>query len=288
MLYLDNLLKKISEFILFGSVFIAACAVALCIETSLLLHLKLNPLSFYIFVFGATLVQYNFHYLVKKKAVKHSLRLAWSLKNKTTHKALIAAGILLIFASLFSFRLHHFIILVVLGAVSCLYSFPILPFTKKKRLKDFGLLKIIILALFWTVVTVWFPLSEQNVSGIAFYLIFLRRFIFIFLLCLLFDVRDVEIDKEEKISTLPVIIGIRNSYIICYILLLIFIFLSVVYFFYFSEMWQLTVMIISAGITFFVVDFTKKNHSDLVYLACVDGMMFLQAVLVIFAHKFSH
>ena len=119
--------KKISEIFLFGSIFISICAVAMCIETNLLLRLPLNNTTFYLFVFGATLVQYNLHYFFKTVAVAGSKRLAWSLKNRNMHKVFIAVGVTLILYSLFSFRLHHFIILLVLGAIAFLYSFPFLP-----------------------------------------------------------------------------------------------------------------------------------------------------------------
>ena len=215
------MLKKILDVILFGSLFISFCAVALCIETNILLHLKLNSVSFYLFVFGATLVQYNLHYLFKKSAVKYSERLAWSLKNKLTHKVLIWLGIALIIISLFSFQLHQFIILSVLGAIALLYSFPLLPFARKKRIKDYGLLKILTLALMWTLVTVWFPVDEANYS-FSYHLILIRRFIFIFILCLLFDIRDTEIDRAENISTLSVKLGVKRAYILCYTLLILF------------------------------------------------------------------
>ena len=255
----------------------------MCIETNLLLHLPLNNLPFYLFVFGATLVQYNLHYFFKTTAVINSKRLAWSLKNKSIHKFLIVFGLILITYSLFSFQLRHFIILLILGALAFLYSFPLLPFSNKKRIKDFGLLKIITLALLWTLVTVWFPVDQINVSGLSFQLIFIRRFIFIFILCLLFDIRDTEVDRKQNIATLAVKLGIKKSYLLCYLLLLIFIALSVIQFLYIPDWIQLSAMLLSAAATGFTIEQSKKNDSDVVYLACIDGMMFLQAALVIFA-----
>lgn len=268
---------------MFSSVFISACSVAMCIETCLLLHIRLNSISFYLFVFSATLVQYNLHYLVKESAVKNSQRLSWSFKNKFVHKILIGFGSVLIIISLFSFQLHHFIILIIFGAVAFLYSFPILPFYRQKRIKDFGLLKIITLALLWTLVTVWLPADGTIFSGISFQLIFLRRFIFIFILCLLFDIRDIEIDKAESIATLAVKLGLKRSYSLCYTLLIIFVVLCVAEFIYLSDTAQLISMLLSALATIITIQFSKKNNSDFVYLACVDGMMLLQALLVIFA-----
>ena len=275
------ILKKSIEFILFSSLFIACCAVGLCIETNLLLHVALNTPSFYLFVLGATLLQYNLHYYLKLNAIKGSLRMAWSLRNKTAHLVLITVGVILILISLFSFHLHHFIFLLILGIIAFLYSFPALPFTQRKRIKDFGLLKISTLALLWTLVTVWFPVDQISVNGLSFQLVFFRRFIFIFILCLLFDIRDVEVDFTENIRTMPVIIGIRSAYVLCYVLLAIFVLLTLVQFLYIHEKAQLFVMLISALATYFTIEYCKKNNSDFVYLACVDGMMLLQAVMVI-------
>ncbi len=273
-------IKKISEFTLFGSIFIAVCAVTLCIETNILLHLPLNTFSFYCFVFGATLSQYNLHYLVKKTAIQNSERLAWSLKNKVLHKILLATGISLILFSFLSFRLHHFIILAILGGIAFLYSFPVLPFVKKKRIKEYGFLKIVTLALLWTLVTVWFPVNNFSFEKNDFFFVLVKRFVFMFVLCLLFDIRDIEIDRKENIKTLAVLLGKRKSYYVTYLLLVLFLALSVTQFFYSGDAGILIPMIISAGATYFFIELTKKIHSDFIYLAGIDGMMLLQAILV--------
>jgi 4-hydroxybenzoate polyprenyltransferase len=282
------LIRKFSEVFLFGSIFISLCAVALCIETNLLLHLRLNNFSFYIFVFGATLVQYNLHYLFKTTAVANSGRLTWSLQNKGTYKFLIAIGTIFIIYGLFSFRLHHFIILLALGAIAFLYSFPFLPFPNKKRIKDYGLMKIVTLALLWTLITVWFPVDQTDLSEISFQLIFLRRYIFIFILCLLFDIRDTEIDRKENIATLSVKLGDIGSYFLCYVLLFIFVALSVIQYIYLPDKIQLVAMLISAAATVITIEYSKKNSSDIVYLAYIDGMMLFQALLVITGSVYFH
>ncbi|MEO8412170.1 MAG: UbiA family prenyltransferase [Ginsengibacter sp.] len=274
------IVKKIVAFILFSSIFIAACAVALCIQTNLLLHLPLNTVSFYCFVFGATLAQYNLHYLVKTTAVKNSQRLAWSLKNKTLHRILLVTGILLILFSFFSFRLHHFIILGILGVIAFLYSFPLLPIGRKKRIKDYGFMKIITLSLLWTLVTVWFPVVNLSFEKNIFALVFLERFVFMFVLCLVFDIRDIDIDGRENIHTIAVLLGKKNSYLLAYCSLLVFIILSALQFVYFGDKTLMMAMMLSASITFLTVGYTKKSNSDFVYLAGIDGMMLLQGTLV--------
>jgi 4-hydroxybenzoate polyprenyltransferase len=272
--------RKAWELILFGSIFIASCAVAFCMETNILLGLPLNHFSFYCFVFGATLVQYNLHYLVKTIAVKDSVRLAWSQRNKTVHFILLALGIILILFSFFSFHLKHFIVLLCLGCVAFLYSFPFLPFGKKRRIKDYGFLKIITLALLWTLVTVWFPVNSMPYDPYLFLFVFAKRFVFMFVLCLLFDVRDIEIDSKEKINTLAVMIGTKKAYSVSYLLLSVFVIFSFAQYFYLPQTGFLIAMLISAIVTYVTIEFTKKNNSDFIYLAGIDGMMLSQAMLI--------
>src|SRR5690606_14002425 len=99
-----------------------------------------------------------------------------------------------------SFHLEHFVILALLGCIAVLYSFPFLPFGKKRRIKDYGFLKIITLALLWTLVTVWFPANRWEIDHGLFTLVLAKRFVFMFVLCLMFDVRDIPIDSKEHIN----------------------------------------------------------------------------------------
>ena len=101
-----------------------------------------------------------------------------------------------------------------------------------------------------------------------------------FVLCLLFDIRDIEIDRRENINTIPVLLGKRESYFLAYIVLVVFIILSVLQFFYYDDKGVLIAMLLSALITFYTAELSKKTNSDFVYLAGIDGMMLLQASLV--------
>jgi 4-hydroxybenzoate polyprenyltransferase len=273
-------IKKLPEFILFSSIFIASCAVALCIETNILLGLPLNQISFYCFVFGATLAQYNLHYLVKTVAVDKSERLAWSQRNKSLHFILLIIGSLLILFSFFSFHLKHFIILICLGGISFLYSFPFLPFGRKKRIKDYGSLKILTITFLWTLVTVWFPVNSMSFDTGLFWLVFAKRFIFMFVLCLLFDMRDIEIDGKEKINTLAVKLGQKKSYLLAYFSLILFVAFCVAQYYYLPQTGYLFAMLISALATLMTIELTKKSNSDYVYLAGIDGMMLVQSGLI--------
>ena len=210
-------------------------------------------------IWGNT-AQYNLHYLVKTSAIKNSQRMVWSAKNRNLHRILLAAGIFLILFSLFSFHLHHFIILGILGVIAFLYSFPVIPIGKKKRIKDYGFMKIITLSLLWTLVTVWFPVVNLSFEKNIFALVFLKRFVFMFVLCLVFDIRDIEIDRKENIKTLAVILGKKKSYILAYISLVVFIFYRCFSSFYFADEGVLIAMLLSAANNiFYSRDLLKKQ-----------------------------
>jgi 4-hydroxybenzoate polyprenyltransferase len=171
----------------------------------------------------------------------------------------------------------------VVGIVTLLYSFPVLPFTNKKRIKDHGVLKIITLSIIWTIITVWFPVDQAYYTSTSFLLIFLRRFIFIFSLCIVFDIRDIEIDYKENIRTIPIIAGIKKAYNISFILLVMFVLLSLIQYMRLQNIKEFTAMSISAVTTFFIIKYTRKHGSDLAYIVCLDGMMLLQAMLIMIA-----
>lgn len=252
----------------------------MCMETNILLNLPFNAVGFYIFVFGATLVQYNLHYVSKTVAIDGSPRLHWSKHQKKTHYLLIAAGTLMIAYGLITFPLHHYVVLLILGVVGFIYSFPFIPVMgTRKRLKDFGLMKIVTLSLMWTLVTVWFPANQLSFDPQVFIFVFIKRFVFIFVLCLVFDIRDATVDATHGIRTLPVLFGIKHAYTLCYLLLLLLVLLNVAEYFITGNayLWAFIISIFATGA---VILYSQKNNSDITCLFGIDGMMLLQSLLV--------
>lgn len=272
------MLKKLFELVLFGSIFIGCCTVALCMQTNIVLGLPLNPPYFYVFVFGATLTQYNLHYVTKTSAIDGSRRLQWSLKNRKTHFLLLGIGVIMIIYSLFGFSLYHFGVLILLGGIAFFYSFPMLFLGK--RIKDFGILKILTLVLLWTLVTVWFPANRMGYDPAEFAFIFFRRFVFMFVLCLLFDIKDGPVDRLQGIRTLGVMLSKKSAHLLCYALLTLFVLMSLGHYLFAPGDGFFLAMLLSAIATGYIVYATRNNNSDVLYLAGVDGMMLLQFLLV--------
>jgi len=275
-----SLMKSVLRAFIYGAVFISLCTVALCMETSLLLRLPLNSFSFYLVVFSATLGQYNIHYYIKRDANPDSDRFFWSVQHRRIHLLLNVIGAIGLIIGVTHLKSKHFLALGIIAIITILYSFPLLPFKRKKRLKDFGLLKILTLSYVWTLITVWFPVINLTKITPDFMLVFMQRFIFMFALCLAFDIRDATSDRKNGIRTLPVSLGFRWSYIIINACLILFLVLSILHFRHTHQFMQLNAMIISALATYFMTEYAKTKNTDMIYLAGIDGMMMLQAILV--------
>ncbi len=273
-------MKSVFQTFIYGAVFISLCTVALCMETSFLLDLPFNSFFFYLVVFSATLGQYNIHYYIKRTANPDSDRFFWSINHKRIHLIFNLIGAIGLIIGLTGLQPKNFLVLGIIAVITILYSFPFLPFKYKKRLKDFGLIKILTLSYVWTLITVWFPMITLTTVTKNFELVFMQRFIFIFILCLAFDIRDVDSDKRERIHTLPVSIGRKWSYWLANVLLLLFVGLSFWQFKITGKLMQFNAMVASALVTYFVIDYSRKRNTDLFYLAVVDGMMMLQPILV--------
>lgn len=246
----------------------------------MLLGLPFNSFYFYLLVFSATLGQYNIHYYIKRDANPDSDRFFWSVQHKNIHLILNIIGAIGLIVGLFHLKPKNFIVLGIIAAITILYSFPFLPFKKKKRLKDFGLLKIFTLSYVWTLITVWFPVITLTKVTPDFQVIFIQRFVFMFILCLAFDIRDMESDSKSGIHTLPVMLGKKDCYQIINLSLVVFLIISLLHFRITLQFMQLMGMIISALVTYFVIEYAKTRNTDMMYLAGVDGMMLLQAVLI--------
>ncbi len=273
-------MKSVFKTFIYGAVFISLCTVALCMETSLLLGLPFNSFSFYLVVFSATLGQYNIHYYIKRTANVTSDRFFWSIQHKEIHLVFNLIGAIGLIVGLTGLKPKNFIVLGIIAIITILYSFPFLPFKHKKRLKDFGLLKIVTLSYVWTLITVWFPMITLTKVTKNFELVFVQRFVFIFILCLAFDIRDVVSDRKEGIHTVPVSIGRKWSYWLVNVLLVLYVGISFWQFRSTGRFMHFNAMVASVLVTYFVIDYSKKNHTDLFYLAAVDGMMMLQPILV--------
>jgi 4-hydroxybenzoate polyprenyltransferase len=209
------------EIILFASLWIALCAYAFCLESCLILQTSWPSLVVQLFVFVATLCHYNIHYLFRT-ADANSLRDRWTAQHRLWHAVnivmagAVAAGCLVWMSG------TEIAIVAVAALVSLLYSLPLLP--RGRRLKQFGVLKPFVLAAVWALITVWLPAHQAEPHLL--FLVMLRRFVFMLVLCLAFDIRDIRKDREQNVMTIPVRCGERFTYRLIDLSLILFVILA--------------------------------------------------------------
>ncbi len=252
-------------------------------STERLLLNDIPPLNsaLHLLVFSSTLLVYNAHYLIKKSTPELSDRFGWSQNHKMWHYILLALGAIGCGAAALQLSLSILFTCGILAALSFSYSIPLLPFKNKKRLKDFGWIKILVLTTVWTIVTSILPILYYKMNIADYPYEILMRFVFMFTLCVAFDIRDMQTDMDAGIATLPNMIGIKGSYRVMSISMISFIVLSCIQYMRYPSMLRLGAELIVAVAVKLVIDYARKKPSDRAYLGLVDGMMLLYAILVL-------
>lgn len=170
----------------------------------------------------------------------------------------------------------------ILGVFAFSYFLPSLP--RRRRLRDYGILKILVLTAVWTVATAVLPIVYTGVSITHYPFELLLRFVFVFALCVLFDIRDMELDSSRNIRTLPNRIGMKSAYNLVYISLVIFVALSVLQHMRYPHLGRLIAAVITAIVTALVTEYVRRHPGHKAFVAMTDGMMLFYSVLVLVAN----
>ncbi|HLS71431.1 MAG TPA: UbiA family prenyltransferase [Chitinophagaceae bacterium] len=275
---------RLFKFILYSSIFAATCVVGLTMATERLLLENYPPIfhPLHIFVFANTLIVYNIHYYSKKIPTNISDRAAWSQKNKRTHLVVLIIALLISLFSLFYLSMKIAIICAFLGLISFAYSLPLLPYGKKRKLKEYGILKIVLLSLVWTMVSVYLPIIYYEIAFSDYQLEFYMRFVFMFPLCAAFDIRDMHIDEKYNIKTLPNSLGIENTYKLIHVFIVLWVLLSLWQFLRIGALDRLIINLFFTVLMKIAIDYTRKKTSDIFYLFIIDGLMLFYSLFIIF------
>lgn len=229
--------------------------------------------SLHVLVFGSTLLVYNTPRIARMLMGQQARRpyAAWY------YVLFIVGGILSVLA-LLHMPGQVVITSCALGLFAFAYFLPLLP--RKKRLRDFGWLKISVLAGVWTMATSVLPVLYTGGDITEYPLEILLRLLFIFSLCIIFDIRDMQKDQRDNIHTLPQKVGIVNSYRLIDFMLLLFVVVSVIQYSRFHDDARLVGALLTAVCTRVVAAYLRRAPSDRAYLLLADGVMILYAMLV--------
>lgn len=282
---MKNLIRKFINLVLYSNLWIALCAVALVLQTELIFLGRLQWSNYAAFVFVSTLFVYALHRVVglEKVAAFQQKGRFLIISNFKSHIAVYAAvaglGVLYFFLQIAWWAQ---VALVIPGILSLGYVLPI--FGSKRRLRDFDFIKIFLIAIVWSWVTVLIPAIYCG-QGFSLNVLLMtaERATFIFALTLPFDIRDLKIDQHMGVQTIPAVMGKKNAKLLAtssLALMLILVQLNLNNGFY-SNL-SLLPFLFSASVAASFIYLTDDQRHDYFYTAGVDGMMILQALLVYF------
>lgn len=205
-----RVLKTVFDFYINSSIHVALAIVSMACITYLEFDISIdsNLLSFIGF---ASITGYNFVKYFGLAKFHHR-----SLSNKL--KAIQVFSLICFLAMcyfLLQLNTASFIAILIFGAVTFLYAIPLLPnrffVDKKKKLRSISGLKIYIIALVWSGVTVCLPLINSDFEmDDDVVLSAVQRFIFVIILMLPFEIRDLNYDSL-KLATIPQRIGVQQT-----------------------------------------------------------------------------
>jgi len=202
-------LKRVFDFYINSSIHVALAVCSLVWITLLEFDQEAN-FKLLLFVFFATVTGYNFVKYFGLAKFHHRSLATW-LKYIQIFSFLCFLGL-----TYFTFQLNikTLYVLVGLGVITFFYAIPFLPkkyLLNKGNLRAISGLKIYVIAFVWAITTVIIPLVESDHQIVNDVLITaLQRFIFVLVVMLPFEIRDMRYDSL-KLSTIPQRIGIRKT-----------------------------------------------------------------------------
>jgi len=197
--------KKIVDFYIFSNIHVALACFSLTKLSLLYWQNNANTVPF--FVFFATVTSYNYIRLMRKKYIKSWLSL-WLQNNKSALFLLSALSLLGVSFFAINLTLKAILVLLPFTFLTVLYVLP-KRISQSLNLRNLPALKIFIIALSWAGITVLFPLMQFNIFSEKVLYLFLQRFLFVVVLTLPFDIRDMPYDSKNLL-TLPHLLGLRN------------------------------------------------------------------------------
>lgn len=304
--------RKLAHFIFFGNYFYGCCTVALAIEANVQQNLPLNSFYFYVLLFCATVLFYTYAYIQEKNAVviKEKVpahlnkRSRWYYENRALIKKLqllfiIVGAVLGIWLAVKYFD-RLFIItplqiagLIFTGLIAFAYYGISLGSTFKINTRRTGWFKPFAIGLVWATAVTYVPVLwyqvEQNVqysfSSINLWF-FIKNFMYISLLAVMFDIKDYAADHNRKLKTFVVHMGLYKTIFLIIIPLTIVGFLSLITFAVLMHFHALRIIINSIPFILLIIVALsmKRRKSILYYLVVIDGLMLVKALCGITAY----
>lgn len=294
-----KILQEAFKTLIFSRIWVALCVLGYTQASFLFFYNDTEIYSYSIMLMLAGYLLYVLpfiYYSLKGVKKTYNNRQKW-IQNHLL-RFYITGAIVTIILGVFAYT-HLFIFLTMalfgsgVGLVTVLYELPLIPYKGRfVALREWGFLKPIILAFVWWYLgaygvakgwanDIWG--TADNIITFNGWVILALQFVFMLILCVLFDVRDYHIDAVRKISTWPVKWGIKKTHHILIVMSLLSIAIS----------WFIDIDLylkLANTLTFLILILFSSGKIKTTYWwfydLAVDGMMLVQWALLLAMYYF--
>ena len=292
------MLKRFANFIFYGNYFYGCCTVALAAEASLQQQLPLNSIYFYLLLYFGTILFYTYAYIQEGSTGGSNKRSNWYVKNlqlvKRTQLLLLtgcaALSIYLLvrnFHGLRNITITQTLLPALTGFTALSYYGIPLGIQATFNLRKTGWFKPFAIGLVWATAVTYIPILWHEVEQDTLYhfsafnaWFFVKNFMYISLLAILFDIKDYATDHNKQLKTFVVRFGLRKTIFYVIIPLTIIGFISFIIFASLLHFHFLRIIINSIPFILLVLVAWSmhRRKSILYYLVVIDGLMLVKAL----------
>jgi uncharacterized membrane protein len=299
--------NRIIRLIFFGNYFYAICGVALSIEGTLQQKYPLSSPLYFVLAFSAIVVYYTKAYIMTEVSDDiANLRSMWYARNKKlmNRTQLFFLAVLVVTGLYFLVTRWHNVMnmtslewfsIVIFPIVSALYYGVNDKRLGNYSLRNVGWLKPFIIGYTWAGLVTVYPIlfycidhgEHYHISFTGWFL-FIKNFMFITILCIMFDVKDYAMDYNQQLKTVVIKLGLRRTIFyfiipLCVVGLASFLIYATAQHFSAMKIFLNTLpflAIIAVAYSMY------RRKSIFYYLMVIDGLMLFKALCGIVAMKY--
>jgi hypothetical protein len=294
-------IKKLLDWkglLLWSNQFYGICAASLCIASSMYIFHRPPTFCIIAFVYLSTLLYYTHAYLRETKEGLYNDRTEWYQRFKgylLVRQVVLTVTILWLI--IFKLHLFSWLFQVGIGVQAVLYFSAILSFSyyfpgkyfpRLVVIRAWGIFKSWTIAWVWAIACCFTPTilmlqtgAQLAISPFQWLAYFIKQLLYILLLAILFDIKDLIRDKEEMVNTIVLKYGVPYTLNKLAIPLLLFYYgLSVLLFFLHQEsLYYLCGQTVLVLITFMVIRMIQHIKSIHYNMLLIDGLMLLKGLI---------
>ena len=284
------MLVQAFRFLVFSNIYVSLCAMTFTAKTALLLYGNNGSRKVNVLVFFATLFLYCFHRLFHRSKMiaeeRNEERHHWADEHKLVFYGITISSFIAAAVLMFYMPIRVWLILIPVGVLGLGYSLPFIP-TKSgwKRLRDLSWTKALWIAIAYGWLTTFIPVVyHSTIADILkpdVLLVFARSCLFVFVLVIPFDIRDMPHDASNGVKSLPVLVGVDNAIKIALGVLAVF-FLLVLIQYYYCNLQEIAAcaLCISALEVCLIVPLSKQSRPDLFYPLAIETSMIFHWLVI--------